>query len=67
VAAAYRVPLDNLEQPGNPRRDPLLNFAVLHTTVFAPTAAILLQFRELALRGQHVQVSHEEQPRFAWR
>jgi len=67
VAAAYRVPLDNLERPGNPRRDPLLNFAVLDTTVFAPTAAILLQFRELALRGRHVAVSHEEQPRFAWR
>jgi 8-oxo-dGTP pyrophosphatase MutT (NUDIX family) len=67
VAAAYRVPLDHLDRPGNPLRDPLLNFAVLDTTVFAPTAAILLQFRELALRGQHVKVSHEEQPRFAWR
>jgi 8-oxo-dGTP pyrophosphatase MutT (NUDIX family) len=67
VAAVYRVPLDHLERPGNPLRDPLLRFALLDTTVYAPTAAILLQFRELALRGQHVQVSHEEQPRFAWR
>jgi 8-oxo-dGTP pyrophosphatase MutT (NUDIX family) len=67
VAAVYRVPLEQLDRPGNPRRDPLLNFAVLDTTVFAPTAAILLQFRELALRGRHVQVSQEEQPRFAWR
>ena len=67
VAAVYRVPLEHLERPGNPLRDPLLRFAVLGTTVYAPTAAILLQFRELALRGRHVQVSHEEQPRFAWR
>jgi len=67
VAAVYRVPLDDLDRPGNPLRDPLLHFAVLDTTVYAPTAAILLQFRELALRGRHVKVSHEEQPRFAWR
>jgi 8-oxo-dGTP pyrophosphatase MutT (NUDIX family) len=67
VAAAYRVPLLELDQPGNPRREPLLHFALLGTTVYAPTAAILLQFRELALHGRHVLVSHEEQPRFAWR
>jgi 8-oxo-dGTP pyrophosphatase MutT (NUDIX family) len=67
VAAAYRVPLEQLDRPGNPRRDPLLNFALLDTTVFAPTAAILLQFRELALHGRHVSVLDEEQPFFAWR
>ncbi len=67
VAAAYRVPLEQLDQPGNPRRDPLLNFAVLDTTVFAPTAAILLQFREQALHGRRVSVIDEEQPYFAWR
>ena len=67
VAAAYRVPLEQLDRPGNPRRDPLLNFAVLETTVFAPTAAILLQFRDLALHGRHVSVLDEEQPFFAWR
>ena len=53
--------------PGNPLRDPLVHFALLDFTVYAPTAAMLLQFRELALRGRHVMVSHEEQPRFAWR
>ena len=67
VAAAYRVPVEQLEAPGNPRRDPLLNFAVLDTTVYAPTAAMLLQFRELALHGRHVSVLDEEQPFFAWR
>jgi 8-oxo-dGTP pyrophosphatase MutT (NUDIX family) len=67
VAAVYRVPLADLERPENPLRDPLVHFALMDFTVYAPTAAILLQFRELALRGRHVMVSHEEQPRFAWR
>jgi hypothetical protein len=61
------VPLAELDLPGNPRREPLLHFALLGTSVYAPTAAILLQFRELALHGRHVRVSDEEQPRFAWR
>jgi 8-oxo-dGTP pyrophosphatase MutT (NUDIX family) len=69
VAALYRVPLEQLERPGNPRREPLLHFdlEVVGTSVYAPTAAILLQFRELALHARHVTVSHEEQPYFAWR
>jgi 8-oxo-dGTP pyrophosphatase MutT (NUDIX family) len=67
VAAAYRVPLEQLMRPENPRRQPLLHFDLLDTTVYAPTAAILFQFRELALHGRHVKVSQEEQPFFAWR
>jgi 8-oxo-dGTP pyrophosphatase MutT (NUDIX family) len=69
VAAAYRVPLEQLDRSDNPRREPLLHFSleVPGTTVYAPTAAILYQFRELALHGRHVQVSDEEQPYFAWR
>jgi 8-oxo-dGTP pyrophosphatase MutT (NUDIX family) len=66
VAALYRVPIEDLDRPDNPRRQPLLHFALVGSTVYAPTAAILLQFRELALHGRHVQVSQEEQPRFAW-
>lgn len=69
VAAAYRVPLSQLDRADQPRREPLLHFEldVPGTTVFAPTAAILYQFRELALHARHVKVSDEEQPRFAWR
>jgi 8-oxo-dGTP pyrophosphatase MutT (NUDIX family) len=69
VAAAYRVPLHELDRPGNPVRKPLLHFEldVPGTTVYAPTAAILFQFRELALHNRHVRVSDEEQPYFAWR
>lgn len=69
VAAAYRVPLEQLDAPGNPVREPLLHFnlEITGTSVYAPTAAILFQFRDLALHGRHVKVSGEEQPYFAWR
>lgn len=68
VAAAYRVPLEQLDAPGNPVREPLLHFnlEITGTSVYAPTAAILFQFRDLALHGRHVDVSGEEQPYFAW-
>lgn len=35
--------------------------------VHAPTAAVLYQFRELALYGRVTRVAHLEQPVFAWR
>jgi len=33
--------------------------------IAAPTAAILYQFREVAIRGLDTRVSHYEQPHFA--
>jgi hypothetical protein len=35
--------------------------------VHAPTAAVLYQFREVALHGRETRVAHLEQPVFAWR
>ena len=67
VAAVFCVPLADLERPGNPRFEPLLHFALAGSTVYAPTAAILYQFREQALHGRAVHVADTEQPRFAWR
>jgi 8-oxo-dGTP pyrophosphatase MutT (NUDIX family) len=67
VEAAYTVPLDDLDRPGNPRWQPLLHFALADSTVYAPTAAILYQFREQAVHGRAVRVADVEQPRFAWR
>jgi 8-oxo-dGTP pyrophosphatase MutT (NUDIX family) len=68
VAAAYRVPLQALDRPGAVQLQPLLHiaFARLNTSVYAPTAAILYQFREVALHRQHVRVADFEQPPFAW-
>ena len=74
VEAVYRVPLADLERPGNPSIShiaesdrPLIHFGLVGTTVFAPTAAILFQFREVALHGRPTRVAHFEQPLFAWR
>jgi 8-oxo-dGTP pyrophosphatase MutT (NUDIX family) len=66
VDAAYLVPLAELDLPNNPRLEPLLHFALLGSTVHAPTAAILYQFREVGLHGRVVRVSQFEQPFFAW-
>lgn len=35
--------------------------------LYAPTAAVLHQFAEVAVRGRDTRVAHFEQPRFAWR
>jgi 8-oxo-dGTP pyrophosphatase MutT (NUDIX family) len=66
VQAVYRVPLDDLDRPAALQLEPLLHFAVLNIQVYAPTAAILYQFREVALHGQHLRVADFEQPPFAW-
>ena len=66
VRAVYRVPLDELDHPGSLSLEPLLHFALIDTTVYAPTAAILYQFREVGLRGRNVHFGHIEQPLFAW-
>lgn len=74
VAETYVVTLDDLgrqdtvqafEQPGSD--PPLLALAILGTMVFAPTAAILHHFAELAVHGRSTWVQQFGQPRFAWR
>lgn len=74
VAAAYRVPLAELERPDVPRLRPIpesdrpvLSIPLLGAHIHAPTAAILYQLREVALRGGATRVTHFEQPTFAWR
>ena len=76
VEAVYRVPLSDLEQPGVPQLEqiaesdrPVLSipFESLNQSVFAPTAAMLYQFREVALHGRHTSVVDYDQPVFAWR
>jgi 8-oxo-dGTP pyrophosphatase MutT (NUDIX family) len=69
VDAAYRVPLVELDRPDALHLDPLLHFVLpsLPTTVHAPTAAMIYQFREVALHGREVRVADVEQPFFAWR
>ncbi len=44
-----------------------IDFDSLGDEVFSPTAAMLYQFREVALCGRDTRVVHFEQPVFAWR
>ena len=48
-------------------RRPLLALGILGTMIFAPTAAILHQFAELAIHRRTTRVDHFDQPRFAWK
>lgn len=72
VARVYLVPLADLDV--EPRLvsipesvAPVIQIPLLGTLIHAPTAAVLYQFRELALHGRHTRVAHLEQPVFAWR
>lgn len=45
---------------------PVLSMPVGQTSIAAPTAAILYQFREVAIKGICTRVDHYEQPYFTW-
>ena len=47
-------------------RHPVLLMPVGITWIAAPTAALIYQFREVAILGQDTRVAHYEQPYFAW-
>lgn len=74
IAATYRVPLASIVaedvaevHEGEDRERPILALQIVDTRVFAPTAAMILQFREVALLGRTTRVAHYGEPRFAWR
>jgi 8-oxo-dGTP pyrophosphatase MutT (NUDIX family) len=77
VASVHRVPLGALEAPDVPRLRripesdrPLISIPLggtVQTDVHAPTAAVVFQFREVAMHGRGTRVAHYEQPTFAWR
>lgn len=74
VAALHRVPLAELLRedvvhldPAADGERPVLSLGLLDNRIFAPTAALLLQLREVALLGKSTRVDGYAQPRFAWR
>jgi 8-oxo-dGTP pyrophosphatase MutT (NUDIX family) len=74
VAGIYLVPVEDLLEPESlvlqkiPQSDrPVLALAILGTLIYAPTAAVLHQFAEMAVAGRETRVAHYEQPVFAWR
>jgi 8-oxo-dGTP pyrophosphatase MutT (NUDIX family) len=46
---------------------PVIQLPLFGHLIHAPTAAVLHQFREVALHGRATRVAHLEQPVFAWR
>lgn len=74
VAHAYRIGCGELFRDGSPEivaieesDRPIIRLPLSVSTVNAPTAALLFQFREVALAGRDTRVDHYEQPVFAWR
>jgi 8-oxo-dGTP pyrophosphatase MutT (NUDIX family) len=74
VDAVHRVPLGDLDHEGSPRffdiaesGAPVIQMWVQGHWIHAPTAAVLYQFRDVALHGRPTRVAHLEQPVWAWR
>ena len=74
VAEVHRVPVTALDAPEIPKLfdieasdRPVLSVHILGQDIFAPTAAVIYQFREVAIHGRDTRVAHYEQPLFAWK
>ena len=53
--------------PSSEGEHPVLSMHFGSDVVFAPTGAMLYQFREVALLGRGTRVAHFDQPAFAWK
>ena len=74
VAEAYRPRIADLDAPGIPKLfdlgvsdRPVLSVRIFDQDIFAPTAAVIYQFREVGVHGRDTRVAHYDQPPFAWR
>ncbi len=73
VEAVFRVRIAELLRPDVPQLRtipesdrPVISVPLLGASIHAPTAAVLYQLREVALRGRSTRVAHFDQPVFAW-
>ena len=74
VRAIHRIPVAEFMREDAPLleetpegKHPILCMPVGNSWIAAPTAALLYQFREVAILGKETRVAHYEQPFFAWR
>ena len=74
VRAIHRIPVAEFMREDAPLIEetpegnhPILCMPVGNSWIAAPTAALLYQFREVAILGKETRVAHYEQPFFAWR
>ncbi len=73
VAAVHRIPLREFMRKDSPvlhqipqSQNPVLIMPMGDDWIAAPTAALIYQFREVAILGNNIRVAHYEQPVFAW-
>lgn len=74
VDSIHRIPVSEFMREDAPLLNdsahsdaPVLRMPVGDTWIAAPTAAILLQFREVCVLGEKTRVAHFDQPEFAWK
>lgn len=74
VESIHVFPLAELDRPDSPRifripesERPVIKVPYGETEIYAPTAAMLYQFREVAMHGRDTRVDGFDQPVFAWR
>lgn len=74
VHTIHRVSFAELDRPGSPEfvripesDRPVVRLLIYEHKIHAPTAAIVYQFREVAVKGNPIRVDYLEQPVFAWR
>jgi mutator protein MutT len=74
VLSVHRIPVSELMRADAPiinvvqtTQRQVLRMPVGQRWIAAPTAAFLLQFREVCLLGRPTRVAHFDQPAFAWR
>ncbi len=76
VARVFHIPFADLDSTKIPHLEPQADhvhpvlsapIATIGNRVFAPTAAMIYQFREVAMNGRATRVAHFDQPAFAWR
>ncbi|MEX2618309.1 MAG: CoA pyrophosphatase [Alphaproteobacteria bacterium] len=74
VAKVHFVPLSQLAHADTPEFGtipesdrPIIRLNIANAKVHAPTAAVVYQFREVALFGRATRVEHLEQPVWAWK
>ncbi len=73
VESIHRIPVREFMRPDAPilhdtneSEYPVLLMPVGESWIAAPTAAIIYQFREVAVLGKNTRVDHFDQPVFAW-
>ena len=73
VKSVHRIPITEFMRNDAPileqipeSENPVLLMPVGITWIAAPTAALIYQFREVAILGKETRVAHYEQPYFAW-